>query len=74
MNDEIQEFDFTPLEDDLDSVAATEVVYYNDKNEVVTKEEGSFVKITEFDSSGNIIRDIWGTCDNQNDEEINKTL
>lgn len=61
MNEEIEEFDFTPLNGVTAPVASSEIVYYNSKREIVSKEEGSFTKITEFDADGNVIREVWGS-------------
>lgn len=65
MDEKIKEFDFTPLEEIDTQVVNSQITYYNENQEEVSKEQGKFIKITEYDIDGNVIRDVWGTYENQ---------
>ncbi len=63
MDNNIKKFDFTPLSgNEPVEVASSQIVYYNSKREAVEKkEDGCFARITEYDASGNVIREVWGS-------------
>ena len=45
-----------------EKVATRSVVYLNEKDEVVEKEQASKVIITEYDKNGQVINELIGTC------------
>lgn len=61
MDNEIKKFDFTPLPGNSTLPPADSMVtYLDDNNNPVSKEQGTHVKITEFDENGNVINEVWG--------------
>lgn len=66
MDNKRKKFDFTPIDNQfIAPVASSEIVYYNSEHQEVSKEEGCYTKITEFDVNGNIIREVWGSYTNE---------
>lgn len=65
MNNEIKNFDFTPLDGMMKvPVASVEQAYFDSQGNEVSKEEGCQARITEFDADGNVIREVWGSYTN----------
>ncbi len=46
-------------------IVNTNVCYFNDKGEIVSKEEATNVIITEYDSDGKIINEIHANCESK---------
>ena len=50
-------------------VYRTNIVYFNDKDEVVEKKDATKLIITEYDKDGNILNEVFGTCKHKNKNE-----
>lgn len=60
---------FEEMMEQREKIAKTNIVYLNDKDEIVDKEEAVKVIIAEYDKDGNLINEVFGTCEkNENDK------
>lgn len=51
-----------------EKIAKRNIIYLNDKGEVVEKENATRSIITEYDKDGNVINEIFGTIEKDNEE------
>ena len=48
----------------------SEIIYFDENDKIVTKEKAVRAVIRELDENGNLVREIFGTIDKSQDEEV----
>ena len=52
-----------------EEAASSEIHYFDDDNNIVSKDQATHVTIIEYDKDGNRINEIWGTVNQKEDSK-----